>query len=118
MPTANIEPQTEDRDGFVLPPYGVYGGEITIGDDDTPYIALVNIGTRPSDDDDPRPTIEALIQDFEGDIYGSQVTLRLDHFIRGIMKFTGGLDEVRVQIREDVKSYMHMRKDALQEGRI
>lgn len=106
MPTANIEPDSGPQGGFIYPPYGVYGGRITIGDDPRTYIALVNVGTRPSDDDDPTPTIEALIKDFDADIYGERVTLTLCRYIREIRRFAGGLDEVRAQIATDMENYM------------
>lgn len=109
MPTANIAPDGCRDDSFAYPPYGVYGGEITVEGDPNTYITLVNIGTRPSDDDSPVPTVEALIQDFDGDIYDRRVTLRLDRYIRNIRKFAGGLDEVREQIGKDVREYLKMR---------
>ena len=70
---------------------------------------MTNIGLRPSDDDIPIATIETFILNFDQDIYDKDVLLQVYAYIRGVKKFSGGLDEVRKQIDkdiQDVKSYM------------
>ena len=70
---------------------------------------MTNIGLRPSDDDIPIATIETFILNFDQDIYEKDVLLQVYAYIRGVKKFSGGLDEVRKQIDkdiQDVKSYM------------
>ena len=50
---------------------------------------MVNIGTRPTvDGPDGRPTIEAHIIDFNGDIYGKAITLEFHHRLLDEIRFT------------------------------
>lgn len=108
MPTANIKME----DGKRYLPFGVYGGTATFsgrkstacGKKDwlgREYKALTNIGPRPSADSNPAPTVESLLVDFKEDIYGEEVVLCITDFIREIMHFEGGLDEVKMQIERD-----------------
>lgn len=103
MPTANLG-VAENK---LFPPYGVYG---TLSYMDGAFFqGLTNIGLRPSDDDIPIPTVETFLLNFDRDIYDKAVILEVHAYIRGVMKFSGGLDEVRRQIDqdiEDVRAYM------------
>ncbi len=103
LPTANLSLTP----GKLLPPYGVYAtlAHLEAGT----YWGVTNIGLRPSDDDIPLPTVETLLLDFQGDIYGQPLALEVCMYIRGIRKFQGGLDEVRKQVDQDslqVRAYM------------
>jgi len=95
MPTANltVEPGTQ------LPREGVYAARVYLRGEE--YRGLTNVGHRPSDDDMPHVTVETYILDFFGDIYGEALTLELVHYIRGIRRFEGGLDELREQLIRD-----------------
>ena len=95
MPTANLglEP------GTALPEEGVYAARVFLRGEE--YAGLTNIGRRPSDDDMPHVTVETYILDFSGDIYGEEMTLEPVHYLRGIRRFEGGLDELRQQLRKD-----------------
>ena len=73
------------------------------------YRGMTNVGLRPSDDDIPIATVETFILNFDQDIYDKDVLLQVYTYIRGVKKFSGGLDEVRKQIDKDieqVKTYM------------
>ena len=103
MPTANLGVAANK----LFPPHGVYGTLSII--DGRYYRGMTNIGLRPSDDDIPIATIETFILNFDQDIYDKDVLLQVYAYIRGVKKFSGGLDEVRKQIDkdiQDVKSYM------------
>lgn len=96
MPTANLGFSEEK----ILPPLGVYGclsrveGEVHQG--------MTNIGRRPSDDDMDYISIETFLLDFKGDLYDKEQILEVYIYVRGVVKFAGGLDEVRRQIDKDI----------------
>ncbi|MBD5369873.1 MAG: riboflavin biosynthesis protein RibF [Bacteroides sp.] len=96
VPTANIDPPSER----VLPPYGAYVTRVTMPDG-TRRLGLTNIGMRPSVSL-PTPTLrmETFIPDFEGDLYGSRLTLEFLSHLRPERKFAS-LDELRLQIMQD-----------------
>ena len=95
MPTANLSPVP----GTQLPPAGVYGGYAAVRSGR--WLCLTNVGTRPSADNDPAVTVETLLLDFDEEIYGVEMALELHVFLRPVMRFAGGLDEVRQQLRLD-----------------
>ncbi len=96
MPTANIELDANK----IKPRQGVYATKIRL---DEEYLsAVTNIGTRPSVDDFDYVTVEALILDFEREIYGEKLVLEVHSFIRDTMKFES-LAEVKAQVDKDVK---------------
>ena len=95
MPTANLAVEP----GTVLPKEGVYAARVHLRGEE--YAGLTNVGRRPSDDDMPHITVETYILDFSGDIYGEMLTLELLHYLRGIRRFEGGLDELREQLKKD-----------------
>ena len=97
MPTANI---AFDKNR-ILPVYGVYGAKVTI--DGNVYRGITNIGTRPTVDDDPAPTCETLVLDFDGNLYNKQITLELYVYIRQIVKFSS-FEELKKQIEKDISS--------------
>ncbi|MGM9810363.1 MAG: riboflavin biosynthesis protein RibF, partial [Paludibacteraceae bacterium] len=95
FPTANIDYATEK----LLPPTGVYAGRCRVGGKD--YPTLVNIGTNPTVGNQ-RTTVEGYLTGFAGNVYGQQLCLRLEHFVRGEQKF-GSLQELREQIAKDLQ---------------
>jgi riboflavin kinase/FMN adenylyltransferase len=80
FPTANIA-VTPDR---ALPAFGVYVTSATVGG--RTYKSATNIGINPTFDD-PRPSIETYILDFEGDLYGRELRVDVLHRLRPEMKF-------------------------------
>ncbi len=94
FPTANID--TEDE---LIPRYGVYACWVTVGG--RRYAAVTNIGVRPTVKvDDPRPTIEAHLFDFDGDLYGQTLRLDFAHYLREERRFPS-LDALKAQIAAD-----------------
>jgi len=95
-PTANlyVDPSR------VRLPNGVYYGHVAIKK--LVYKFVANIGLRPTVDDDEAISIEAHILDFDQDIYGKKISLRIDGKVRGIKKFNSK-DDLMKQITKDVE---------------
>ena len=92
-PTANVAVAPEK----LLPPDGVY--RITARHDGREYLGLVSIGTNPTFDGTAR-TVEAWLLDFNGALYGEELTLRDFRFVRAQRRFDT-VDELIAQMRED-----------------
>jgi riboflavin kinase/FMN adenylyltransferase len=93
IPTANLELPEE----LVKPAFGVYACKAWV--DGNYYTAVTNIGTRPTVDGQG-VTIEPWILDFDGDLYGKEITLEFHKFLRPEQKFAD-LDELKAQIQTD-----------------
>ena len=96
MPTANIAINNTQ----VLPKDGVYGALVKINNINK--TGVVNIGARPSVDNDNRKTIEVHILDFNQDIYGKEIQLEICFRIRDIIKFNN-IKEVKAQVEKDIQ---------------
>ena len=94
FPTANISPGRER----LLPPFGVYFTRIIT--DGKEYKAVSNIGVKPTIEGERKASIESYIFDFEGDLYGREITVILDHFSREEVKFASK-NELFEQIAKD-----------------
>lgn len=105
FPTANVHPLDPYK---LIPPDGVYA--VQLDHRGTTYTGMLNIGYRPTiDSASPVKTIEVHLFDFEGDLYGEEVTIHFRKRIRNEMKFSG-IDELRKQLetdRETVKSLIY-----------
>ena len=99
FPTANIA--IADPYKLVLP-QGIYAARITrLPDGRTGVEAMLYIGNRPTiDDPDPRQTIEVNILNFDGDLYGQQLSVDVIDFIRPDKKLDG-LAALQAQIEAD-----------------
>jgi riboflavin kinase/FMN adenylyltransferase len=93
VPTANLLLPDE----LVKPAFGVYACRAWV--DGKFYVAVTNIGTRPTVDGQG-VTIEPWILDFEGDLYGKEITLEFHKFLRPERKFAS-LQELKQQIQQD-----------------
>ena len=80
FPTANLALP----EGLVALPHGVYACTATV--DKKVYSAVVNIGTRPTVGGEG-VTVEALLLDFEGDLYGKKLLLEFFDYLRPEQKF-------------------------------
>jgi len=91
VPTANlIIPE-----GVVVPAYGVYATRVIMGQGI--YLAVTNVGVRPTVDDGRGVTVEPWILDFEGDLYGQNIHLEFYKQLRGERKFDS-LAELKEEI--------------------
>ncbi len=93
VPTANLV-LPED---LAVPRLGVYACRALVNG--VFYPAVTNIGTRPTVSG-RGITVEPWILDFDGDLYGQEITLEFYFFLRPEMKFDG-LQALQRQIRSD-----------------
>jgi riboflavin kinase/FMN adenylyltransferase len=93
FPTANLELQNR-----VLPADGVY---VTLALVDGVWRrSVTNIGKRPTLGADAESKVETHLIDFDDDLYGRTIRVRILHRLRGEKKFSG-IDELRAQIMRD-----------------
>ena len=97
MPTANLDLFP----GQGLPSAGVYATRVCLGKER--YLGVTNVGTRPSVDDDSNVTVETLILNFSGDLYGREMVLEFWLFLRPVRRFSS-LEEVRDQVEKDSRA--------------
>ena len=98
FPTANLvlcEPRQ------LVPKAGVYACKATCENGDR-YLAMVNIGVRPTVDSSGHTTIEAHLFDFDGDLYGTTVALDFIDRIRDERSFPS-LEALTAQLHEDAE---------------
>ena len=83
FPTANIEASDKNK---IIPGFGVYAVKVELNGADCN--GMLNIGTRPTfNNNADNRSIEVNIFDFEGDIYGKEITLKFVGKIRDEQKF-------------------------------
>ena len=95
IPTANIS-IPED---VVALPFGVYACKAQAAGRE--YLAVTNIGNRPTVGGH-RVTVEPWLLDFEGDLYGQELTLRFYRFLRPEQKFPS-LDTLKAEIMKNAE---------------
>jgi riboflavin kinase/FMN adenylyltransferase len=78
--------------------YGVYLSKTEF--DGKIYKSLSNIGMKPTVAYDGKPLIETFIENFDGDLYGRKIKVRLIDFIRSERQFAG-LPELKNQLEND-----------------
>ena len=93
IPTANIATGKEQ-----LPPNGVYKTSVFLEGEWKAGVG--NLGVRPTVGDDQR-FLEVHIFDFDGDLYGQEIEVRIGEWIRDERKFSG-IDELKEQIEQDI----------------
>ena len=99
IPTANLHLPA----GLSIPKFGVYACRILI--EGTYYPAVTNIGTRPTVNGEG-VTVEAWLLDFQGDLYGKELTLAFYDFLRQEKKFAS-LEDLKQEI---LKNALQTRK--------
>ncbi len=114
FPTANLQVGSPDK---LIPGDGVYAVEVEVVDDSmitltapdtlssvspwsgTRWKGMMNIGMRPTVDGRER-TIEVNIFDFNEDLYGRELRVFVNKYLRGEEKFNG-LDALKAQLAKD-----------------
>ena len=95
FPTANL-----DVAGLAHPPNGVYAAHAQVGKE--AYRAVLNIGHRPTlHRSTPKPTVEAHLLDFSGDLHGQEIELIFLGRLRDEMKFASAA-KLKEQIANDI----------------
>lgn len=95
FPTANIAV------GTLLPAYGVYETRVTVNERE--YIALTDVGVRPTVEKQGEARIESFLLEYSGDLYGETVTVAFLRRLREEKQFDS-LHALKMQIDKDVKS--------------
>ena len=95
IPTANLALP----EGCVVPAFGVYACKAMV--DGGEYLAVTNIGNRPTVGGH-RITVEPWLLDFDGDLYGKELTLEFYKFLRPERKFPS-LEELSAEIRKNAE---------------
>lgn len=95
FPTANLAAHNEQ-----FPPNGVYAARTTRGLKS--HGGVVNIGVRPTFYQEAgERVLELHLLDFSGDIYGEEVEVTFEKFLRPERKFAN-VDDLRAQIANDI----------------
>ena len=81
-PTANLE-----LGNYLRPAYGIYAVRVTV-DGDSEHAGVASLGVRPTFDP-PKELLEAVLFDFDGDLYGRTIEVALHHYLRPETKFDG-----------------------------
>ena len=102
IPTANLVLP----EGLIVPKFGVYATKVFA--DGVEYAAITNIGTRPTVSGEG-VTVEAHLLDFDGDLYGKEITIAFCAFLRPEQKFDS-LDGLKAQITADIARVYAMLK--------
>ena len=97
FPTANIRP-----DGDVASENGVYAAALWLEGEPRPRRCMVNQGVHPTAPEG-KPTVEAHLLDFDGDLYGMRVRLKYLKFLRPERRFDG-LDALKAQLSRDLEA--------------
>lgn len=100
FPTANLEVDP------AATPSGVFAG-LVVRADGTLHHAAVNVGRRPTFERNGAVLLEAHLLDFDGDLYGEVVTVRLVAFIRPERRLPS-IEALVSQLRDDVTSARRM----------
>ncbi len=95
-PTANLKTPQK-----VLPPDGVYAVKATVGNDSTGYPAVANIGFSPTFGRNDTRRIEVHLLDFDGNLYGQELTVEPLRYLRPERSFAGAA-QLRSQIMQDI----------------
>ena len=93
FPTANVLIPP----GIACPRHGVYACTVRV--DGQPFIAVTNVGSRPTVDGHQVRT-ESWLLDFSGDLYGKTVTLEFHYFLRPEKKFDS-LEQLQAAVQAD-----------------
>lgn len=80
FPTANVLLPDE----IICPRHGVYACKVRVGD--RVYSAVTNVGSRPTVQGH-QVRAESWLLDFDGDLYGREITLEFHYFLRPEKKF-------------------------------
>lgn len=104
MPTINQLPP----ENKLLPPFGVYYSEVDI--EGNVYKGITNIGLKPTVNKGEGIGVETFIYNFNQEVYGDMVTVKLFHYKRPEQKF-GSVEELKTQIKTDVEDGLLWRQN-------
>ena len=96
FPTVNLAFQP----GVMTPAFGVYATKVYF--DEECYLAVTNVGVRPTVDDGNRVTVEGYLLDYSGDLYGKNLRMEFYKHLRGERKFPS-LEELRAEVMRNAE---------------
>jgi riboflavin kinase/FMN adenylyltransferase len=94
-PTANLE-----LGNYLRPAYGIYAVRTTL-DDGSEHAGVASLGVRPTFDP-PKELLEAVLFDFDDDLYGRTIEVALHAYLRPEMKFDS-VEALKVQMDSDAE---------------
>lgn len=95
--TANIGYDAE----YLLPKLGVYAGFVKV--EEKKYRAMINLGHNPTLNYQKRPSLEAHLMNYDGNLYGKEVSVIFAAYVREEKKFAN--EEALIeQLNRDVKT--------------
>ena len=92
-PTANME-----LGNYLRPKYGIYAVRVML-DDGAEHAGVASLGVRPTFDP-PRELLEAVLFDFDDELYGRTIEVALHAFLRPEMKFDS-IEALKAQMDAD-----------------
>ncbi len=104
FPTANIEPEDNEK---LIPALGVYA--VYVKWKNSVYNGMLNIGQRPTLNNGDKTSIEVHIIDFDEDIYHQIIEIEFIQRIRNEQKFNG-VEELIRQLKLDKESVLSILK--------
>lgn len=93
IPTANLALP----EGVIVPKFGVYACKAKTAEGE--FLAVTNVGSRPTVGGH-HVTVEPWLLDFEGDLYGKELTLEFYAFLRPERKFAS-IEALRLEIQKN-----------------
>lgn len=96
FPTANMDLKSDIK---LIPKHGIYATSV-VREDGTKHFGLLSIGERPTVNQSGKVSIEVYLLDFDGDLYGENLTIKLLHHIRDEKKFDN-LEELIQEMQND-----------------
>lgn len=100
FPTANLRPDSEYK---IIPQVGIYATKVRI--DKTLHDSVTYIGVRPTFDGTHK-VVEVHVMDFDENIYGQNITVYFEQFLREDRKFQT-TDELIKHIQHDKNTAIH-----------
>jgi riboflavin kinase/FMN adenylyltransferase len=101
FPTANLEVK---RPAEAKLPFGVYGIYAEWGG--RKYKGMMNYGLKPTFDIN-KIEVEVNLFDFEGNLYGEELQVNVEFFVRQQIKFPG-IEELKQQLQHDRQTIEQM----------
>lgn len=88
--------------GVLIPKFGVYASKVYLADDDS-YVAVTNIGIRPTVSEEEKVSVESHLLHYSGNLYGKQVRVELYKFLRPETRFSS-CEALAEQIKRDAEN--------------
>ncbi len=95
FPTANLKVETTYK---ILPAIGVYAVQVLI--DGLVFGGMLNIGKRPTVENEGNISIEVHVFEFAGDLYGTEISILFHSRVRDERKFEG-VEQLKEQLQKD-----------------